>query len=335
MAGHEKNKAAVMPEISGRVLQAARQKLKISPEDLGAKACLSKKHIIQLEEGGVSSFYSEAHKITVAKKVGKLLNLEESQFLVYPDSHQSLQNSLPFDVEPEASSEASPKEPILGKNDMIGSAPVTPVADSVVSGGSKQEIRLETPWLTKERFAGGVQFRLPANLLKWGLLLLVVAGLYMTKDDVVELFSGNSPVPVMAAPAEQTATESSPAQNDSSSTVTAANSPIVNPPLPSEEGCPKPDASMVEYRVTEATKPADFVFVQSKAKQVICVVDASGKSNRQSLDVGASYTFMGKAPFTLLTNNLAQLSIYFQGRPVRVQGDQAHSIKLQEVKFSQ
>lgn len=335
MAGYAKNKATVMPEISGQALQAARLKLKMKPEELGAKACLSKKHIIQLEEGGVSCFYSEAHKITVAKKVGKLLNLEESQFLVYSDGHQALQNSLPFDVEPEASNQALPGEPILGESEAIKNAPVRPAVAPVVSG-NKEKIKLETPWLTKERLTQKLQFQLPANVLKWGLLLSVVAGLYITKDDVIELFNSNPPAPAIASPVEQDATEASASSLEgSSAAVTAANVAILNPPLPSEESCPKPDAGMVEYRVTEATKSADFVFVQSKAKQIICVVDASGKSNRQSLDTGASYTFVGKAPFTVLTNNLSQLSIYFQGRPVRIQGDKTRSIKLQEVKLSQ
>jgi len=54
MAGGSKNKAAAIPEIQGKVLQSARQRLQMKPEELGAKACLSKKHIIQLEDGGVS-----------------------------------------------------------------------------------------------------------------------------------------------------------------------------------------------------------------------------------------------------------------------------------------
>ena len=345
MADHAKNKAAVMPEISGHVLKAAREKLKITPEDLGAKACLSKKHIIQLEEGGVSSFYSEAHKITVAKKVGKLLNLEEFEFLVYLDDRQAFQTSLPVDLEPgqasaQTSLKESKKDPLLEKNDMIGGDLAIPTTAPVIGVNNKEKIRLENPWTIKNKLVEGVQgvqgvqFQLSAKVFKWGLLLLVVSGLYITKDDMMELFNGKSQEPAVVL-VEQAPSDSSPSQEDSSAARDAANAAIVNPPLPSEEGCPKPDASMVEYRVTEATKPADFVFVQSKTKQIICVVDASGRSNRQSLDVGASYTFLGKAPFTVLTNNLAQLNIYFQGRPVRVPGDNVHSIKLQEVKVSQ
>ena len=64
MAAGSKNKLEILPEIQGKVLKAAREKMRYKPEDLAQKACLSKKHIIELEEGGVSSFYSEAHKVT-------------------------------------------------------------------------------------------------------------------------------------------------------------------------------------------------------------------------------------------------------------------------------
>jgi hypothetical protein len=52
----------------------------------------------------------------------------------------------------------------------------------------------------------------------------------------------------------------------------------------------------------------------------------------QSIEAGANYTFTGKAPFTVLTAGLGNLSIYFQGRPVRPNNEQAKTIKLEEAK---
>ena len=80
-----RNKLQTLPEIQGKLLKAVREKKQIKPEDLAHQACLSKKHIIELEEGGISSFYSEAHKITVAKKIAKLLDIDESRVLIDPD----------------------------------------------------------------------------------------------------------------------------------------------------------------------------------------------------------------------------------------------------------
>jgi transcriptional regulator with XRE-family HTH domain len=93
-----RNKIEILPEIQGNALKAAREKLKLDPHELAIKACLSKKHINELEQGGVSSFYSESHKITVAKKVAKILQLDESLVLVHPDGDVAQQESLSFDV---------------------------------------------------------------------------------------------------------------------------------------------------------------------------------------------------------------------------------------------
>jgi len=47
-----------------------------------AKECvLVAKHIIQLENGETSNFFSAHHKVQVAKKVGRYLGLEERDFL--------------------------------------------------------------------------------------------------------------------------------------------------------------------------------------------------------------------------------------------------------------
>ena len=326
MAGGSKNKAAAIPEIQGKVLQSARQRLKMKPEELGAKACLSKKHIIQLEDGGVSSFYSEAHKVTVAKKVGKLLNLEESQYLVYPDGDQSFQSSLSFDVE--ALEDEVHEESAITKEISNNPSSKEEKYSSKKNEPVEQKISLENLQSGKKSFIKKIPLQLPVNLAKGALLLLVMAGLYITRADIVELFMDKpAPVAISAEPSEPTQE----AIETSATTVAA----VGVPPLPSEAGCPKSDATVLEYRVTEATKAADFVFIQSKSKQTICVIDATGKSNMQSMDVGSNYTFTGKAPFTVLTNGISQANIYFQGRPVRVSGDSVRSIKLQEVKFAQ
>ena len=327
MAGGPKNKTAVIPEIQGKVLQSARQRLQMKPEELGAKACLSKKHIIQLEEGGVSSFYSEAHKVTVAKKVGQLLNLEESQFLVYPGSDQSFQCSLSFDVEPLEDDVI--QKPVTAKEVLNVASSKNEKHLSKTNESVEQKVSLENIQLGKESFIKKIPFQFPLGLAKWSLLLSVMAGLYITRSDIVELFIDKpDPVVVSAEPVE-------PPQESNEASMATVPTVAGGASLPSEASCPKADAIIPEYRVTEATKSADFVFVQSKAKQTICVVDATGKSNMQTMDTGSNYTFTGKAPFTVLTNGMSFVNIYFQGRPVRSSGDSVRSIKLQEVKLTQ
>jgi hypothetical protein len=85
--------------------------------------------------------------------------------------------------------------------------------------------------------------------------------------------------------------------------------------------------------VFEPNKPGNFVFIQSKIKQTVCVSDASGKVTVQSLDAGGSHTFTGRAPFTVLSSGLNNLNMFFQGRPVRLSNEQARSVRLEEGKL--
>jgi cytoskeleton protein RodZ len=50
--------------------------------DMATRACMSVKQIRQLEEGGMSSFYSAAVKMTSAKKVGALLGLSAEEIFM-------------------------------------------------------------------------------------------------------------------------------------------------------------------------------------------------------------------------------------------------------------
>jgi len=60
-----------------------REELGWAVVDLATRACLSKKQVKQIEEGGTSSFYSDTVKMTAAKKIGGILGLpEQSVFVV-------------------------------------------------------------------------------------------------------------------------------------------------------------------------------------------------------------------------------------------------------------
>jgi len=66
------------PEIRAEAFIAAREKCALSVEELAHLACLSRKQIQQIENGQSSSFYSPIVKFTAAKKVAKLIQLNEN-----------------------------------------------------------------------------------------------------------------------------------------------------------------------------------------------------------------------------------------------------------------
>jgi len=69
------------PSINGDHLKQARVNKNLSEAELAHACVLSVKHITQLENGETSNFFSAHHKVQVAKKVGRYLGLEESEYL--------------------------------------------------------------------------------------------------------------------------------------------------------------------------------------------------------------------------------------------------------------
>jgi len=70
-----------IPNILGDQLKDAREKAGLSLEALAKKASLSFKQLEEIENGGDSFFYTAKIKLIVAKKIGKMLGLNEDEFL--------------------------------------------------------------------------------------------------------------------------------------------------------------------------------------------------------------------------------------------------------------
>jgi transcriptional regulator with XRE-family HTH domain len=75
-----------IPQINGDLLRMRREELGWALADLATRACLSKKQVKQIEEGGTSSFYSDTVKMTAAKKIGGILGLPEQSVFVVEES---------------------------------------------------------------------------------------------------------------------------------------------------------------------------------------------------------------------------------------------------------
>ena len=77
-----KKKLKIDQRIIGGVLRTAREERGLSHEELAELVCLRKWHIKELEEtDNFLTFYTMVIKIHAAKRVGKYLNLEESDYL--------------------------------------------------------------------------------------------------------------------------------------------------------------------------------------------------------------------------------------------------------------
>jgi transcriptional regulator with XRE-family HTH domain len=134
--------------INGELLRLRREAKGWVLNDMATRACMSVKQIRQLEEGGMSSFYSVAVKVTAAKKVGALLGLSaEEVFAQNADlaSVEDLSESEPLiaevAAEPDTTSQATDVFAVPAQDD---SKPehIEPV---VVESSETTESKDETP----------------------------------------------------------------------------------------------------------------------------------------------------------------------------------------------
>jgi transcriptional regulator with XRE-family HTH domain len=81
-------KTPPMPEIKGEVLRLKREAKGWTLSDMASRACLSVKQVRQLEEGGLSSFYSESVKINTVRRVADILGADHAEVLSLPEEAQ-------------------------------------------------------------------------------------------------------------------------------------------------------------------------------------------------------------------------------------------------------
>ncbi|MSQ56646.1 MAG: hypothetical protein EXR35_03745 [Limnohabitans sp.] len=68
-------------QINGMLLRLKREEHGWAFSDMATSACLSVKQVKQIEEGGMSAFYSPTVKLTAAKKMAHLLGVSEDELL--------------------------------------------------------------------------------------------------------------------------------------------------------------------------------------------------------------------------------------------------------------
>jgi transcriptional regulator with XRE-family HTH domain len=114
-------------QIDGSAVRLCREAQGWAINDLAARACLSVKQVRQIEEGGLSSFYSESVKLTAARKIAGLLQLSEAQLFGQAPSvpPQLVEESLLF---------SAPTAPISLATSINPAAP-SPVLDQAKSSG--------------------------------------------------------------------------------------------------------------------------------------------------------------------------------------------------------
>jgi transcriptional regulator with XRE-family HTH domain len=334
-----------MPDILGSALKAAREARRYERSELAGLCCLSAKMISELEEGGMSSFYSYPLKINAAKRVGNLLNLSESDYLSFP---------RPIVVDGEGGAEGS-----LGsgdKNESNESATSEKTASSALDGPSTSSAknsvnpaiteRLEWQELLTEKVGGDLAeantrsgFRFSMKSIAFLFFGIVIAGVvyglnskYDIAYQVASLFEREAK-PLEILPAELPKAPSDEAKAEVKNAPAEVSQESKPPELAAAAGqCPlKLDGQLLSYQTPTPTKAGDTVNIKTLIKQTLCFIDGSGKQLVIALEANTAHAFKGVSPFTVLGQDLDNVEMFFQGWRVRLPNAGSKQVKLVEV----
>jgi len=356
-----------IPEIRAAAFAAAREKCALSVEELAHLACLSKKQIQQIENGGRDAFYSPVIKFTAAKKVAQLIQLDEKEAfdsgpqaelpLAYVadsevsapiagpvlDSNSDQNKDANFAMAEEAAKQETEKEIHKAgakkrKSKAIASDGMQPEMNTTVSAVLPEPVpRKSTQSNSVNPKSSGTKW---IWLLPVGAVALLLVQFQPLLQDQLDAVMGKSkPVEVVvltAAPVDATLANlpaEPPASATSAATPPVAPAIAASPALAvaANPACPLPDASIENYKSPSPNKPGNMVYVKMPTAQIVCVEDGSGKMQSRAMEPGLGYSFYGKPPFKLLTSGLSSAEIFFQGFRVRPSNADSKSILLVEV----
>jgi DNA-binding XRE family transcriptional regulator len=336
------------PEIRVAAFIAAREKCAMSIEELAHLACLSKKQIQQIENGQSSTFYSPTVKFTAAKKVAKLIQLDEKDAfdfgpqaeLPFAQAADSIQSEL-TGAEQESSLDLKKEAP---------KQEATQTTKGVSKEVKKEAVsQLEAKPILVEAFkpepivranSGGRDQKSAGKKWLWllpvGALVLALVQFQPFLADQLDALMGKAkPVELAAVTTEPvdapaTAPPAEPASATAAATPQAAPAITPSPAIAvvANPACPLPDASIESYKSPSASKPGNMVFVKMPTAQIICVEDGDGKVQSKTMEPGLGHSFYGKPPFKLLTSGLSSAEVFFQGFRVRPSNADSKSILL-------
>lgn len=329
-----------LPEIRKEVFTKAREKLGLSTKDLGGMACLSTRQIEQIENGEISSFYGAQIKVTAAKKVARLLQLDDQDAFDYgvqtlekkhdaivelPIAEVKAVKNLKVDVAKKVSTNK-----VDQKQDTVEAKKQVKEAQLPETGIEEEKKESTTKVQSKEipftRSAGKTKSTSQKKLL---LSLSVFAAIAFSVINLRPLFFADKPAEIILVKEEivepvSVATPAEPVPVASVATVAA----VASTGAEISTACP-PEEGIISYKPDAPRKAADVVYIQVKAKQVVCVSDASGKVQNRMIEPGVGASFNGKPPFKVLTNSLAHAEVFFQGAKVRLSNPNVKTLILE------
>jgi transcriptional regulator with XRE-family HTH domain len=321
-----------LPEIIGSALKNAREKRGMERSELATQCCLSNKMILELEEGGMTAFYSFQLKLSSAKRVGSFLGLSPSDYLEQvvelaevPDPVVEVEESAAKGGEQPA--QASPPKSVVNEGEQLDDL----IYQSTNSGISLSHMNMHS---------------IPVRRIGILLGLLIAVGVLYGLNSQFEISTrtlafleqiGSKNVVKPEAPKELVIQEPSPEAVDEKAPANMETKPntilatSVNTTAVQGQCPPIRDAELPVYKSPNASKLGDVVNVKTLVKQSICVSDGQGKQTLIDLEPNTAHAFKGAPPFVISAQDLDNVEMYFQGWRVRSPSPGAKQMKLVEV----
>ena len=221
--------------INGDLLRLRREARGWVINDMATRACMSVKQIRQLEEGGISAFYSVAVKATAAKKVAALLGVSADEVFGHvaePVEPLEVAESEDVPVVVHQTEEVDPVEPAEVEPASVAHASSAEPSSKTAASQPEQEKSKTSIWVIAALFAAA----------------LAVAAYMQPKDEPV----AEAPPPLQVVPSE--AADAASAAEAPASNASAADA-VATPASAVVASTPRAPALAASVAVV-ATKPA-------------------------------------------------------------------------------
>lgn len=292
------------------LLRRLRSDAGLGPQALAQKNLLSVAQVRELEGRDSGRFYSEEIKLHAGRKVLRSLGHDLELLPVAPGADVPREPSPRPDPRVDALTEAQEPDSLADGQDESARAPIAPVpvpaaAPAVALAPAPAPEPAPTP-----RPAG-------KGIYLFGALALGVYALVShTRKSAPPVAAAAQEAPSRASPAGDAAAPGRLAPGAAAGDGAAA--PAAAAP-PQRLGCAVPDASaLVSYTSPRGDKPASYVYVQAVRATSLCVRDSRAQETLLSLEADEARNVTGTPPFTVISEDLAAVRLFFQGLQVKL-----------------
>jgi hypothetical protein len=309
---------SVESSISGAQLKSLRLAACLEPGVLARRMSLSLAQILQLENDQTSLFYNAGIRHQAARKVYLYLGGDAALLRVGPD-HPPEPVKAELARTPVSQAEP-PQRAVLSFS--LASNPVAepdePPPSAVFSTGYQRLF-----WAVAVTSVVLTALTYVLTVGRWGATGADLSDRYAAAGGGAAISSGRAglaPAPAQA-PEKPVSAPGEPAVDvvDSLVALAPAQAPVPDKPFElaagqgSQPRCGLSAEPGPIVQAAQARKAGSMVHVQSTAKQVLCVVDASGRARLQTFAAGQSQTFYGQPPWQLQSAGLRDMQVFFQG----------------------